>query len=58
MSKQIQIGELDGKFYLIGGDGYATTEKKYSTREQAEKALARERELEEEGKPSAMRWNY
>ena len=58
MKKSIKIGEYEGKFFLIGSDGYATTEKQWTSKEQAEKARIREQKLEDAEKPSNMRWNY
>ena len=58
MRKQITIGEHEGRFFLIGPDGFTTTEKKYSKKEEAEKAQRREQRIEDDGKPSLMIWEY
>lgn len=58
MSKQIQVIEYEGKFVLIGSDGYSTTQKRWNNEDTAEKARKREQKLEDEGKNSQMRWEY
>jgi hypothetical protein len=58
MKKQITVKEYKGKFLLINRDGYSTTARKWNTREEAEKAQAREQKLEAAGKPSNMKWEY
>ena len=58
MKKQIKIGEHEGKFFLIGSDGYSTTDKQWNTKEEAEKARIREQKIEASGKPSNMKWGY
>jgi hypothetical protein len=35
MKKQITIGKLNGRFYLIGPDGYSTTVFMWATEEEA-----------------------
>jgi hypothetical protein len=62
MKKQITIGEYEGKFFLIGADGYSTSSHKWKTRTAAEKARAREQKIDENliksGKTSRMNWIY
>lgn len=58
MKKQTTVGEYEGKFFLIGADGYSTTNRKWKTREEAEKALQRELKREAAGKPSLLSWVY
>lgn len=50
------------KFFLIGSDGYSTTEKRWKTIEEAERACIREQKIEdnllESGRASRMNWVY
>ena len=58
MKQQITVKEHEGKFLLVGRDGYSTTAKKWNTRAEADKAQAREQKLSAAGKPSNMKWEY
>jgi hypothetical protein len=58
MKKQITVKHHEGKFLLIGSDGYSTTVKRWVFQQDAEKARAREQKLEDAGKPSRMKWEY
>ena len=51
-STKMAIGIENGKFFLIGPDGYSTTETKWNTREEAESAM------EQEEKEEFLTWNY
>jgi hypothetical protein len=56
--RKITVGEKEGKFFLVGEDGYSTTRKIWASRAEAQKAALREQKLTDEGKPSRMAWEY
>jgi hypothetical protein len=44
--ERISIGEENGKFFLIGPDGYSTTQEKWTTAQEAEEAKMHEEKEE------------
>lgn len=58
MKKQITVKHHEGRFFLIGSDGYSTTHKCWAFQQDAKKACLREQRLEDAGKPSRMKWEY
>lgn len=43
---EITIAEEHGRFFLIGPDGYSTTEEKWDTKAEAEEAMHQEEKQE------------